>query len=127
MKISEIIGLYIQLRTQKAAMKADYEAAAKPIQEKMDKIEAKILEYFNANNIDNSKTAEGTAYISTRSTVSVADRKVFLDFLKEKNEWELMEVRPSKSAVDQYRTTHDALPPGLNYSEERTVNIRKSP
>jgi hypothetical protein len=38
----------------------------------------------------------------------------------------MLERRASKSAVEQYRDTNDELPPGLNWREEITVNIRRS-
>ena len=127
MKLSEAVSLYIQLRDKKAQMNADIEASVAPLNEKMDKHEAKLLDVFNKTGMDSVKTEFGTAYATTRSTASVADREVFMDYVKANEEWALLEVRTSKTAVEQYRSANDnELPPGVNLREERVVNIRRS-
>lgn len=127
MKLSEAVSLYISLRDKKAEMKAAYEASIKPLEEKMQKLEAKLLDVFNQTGMDSVKTEFGTAYATVRTTASVADRDIFMDYIKNKEEWSLLEVRVSKTAVEQFRAANDnALPPGVNLREERVVNIRRS-
>lgn len=127
MKLSEAVSLYIKLRDQKAQMKADFDAKVAPLTEKMDKLEAKLLEVFNQTGMDSVKTEFGTAYATVRTTASVADRDAFMDFVKAHEEWSLLEVRVSKTAVEQFRSANDdELPPGVNVREERVVNIRRS-
>lgn len=127
MKLSEAVSLYIKLRDQKAQMKADFDAQVAPLQEKMDKLEAKLLEVFNQTGMDSVRTEFGTAYASVRTSASIADRDAFMDFVKANEEWALLEVRVSKTAVEQYRSANDdELPPGINVREERVVNIRRS-
>ena len=55
-----------------------------------------------------------------------SDQEVFKNFIKENEEWSLMEVRAAKLAIEQYKTANGDLPPGVNYREERVVNIRRS-
>lgn len=127
MKLSEAVSLYIQMRDKKAQMKADFEASIAPLNEKMDKLEAKLLDVFNKTGMDSVKTEFGTAYATTRTTASVADREAFMEYVKANEEWALLEVRTSKTAVEQYRAANDnELPPGVNLREERVVNIRRS-
>lgn len=127
MKISDAVSMYIKLRDKKAQMKAEFDAQIAPIQEKMDKLEAKLLEVFNTTGMDSVKTEFGTAYATVRTTASVADREIFMEYVKNHQEWGLLEVRASKAAVDQYRSANDdELPPGINLREERVVNIRRS-
>lgn len=127
MKISDAVGIYIKLRDKKAQMKAEYQDAVAPVQEKMDKLEAKFLEIMNTTGVDSLKTEHGTAYSSTRTSASVADKDAFFTFVKENNEWPLMEVRASSTAVKQFAESNEGeLPPGINYNVERTINIRRS-
>jgi hypothetical protein len=115
------------MRDKKAQMKADFEASVAPLTEKMDKLEAKLLDVFNKTGMDSVKTEFGTAYATTRTTASVADREAFMEYVKANEEWALLEVRTSKTAVEQYRAANDNdLPPGINLREERVVNIRRS-
>lgn len=127
MKLSEAVSLYIKLRDKKAEIKAATDEQIKPLQEKMDKLEAKLLEAFQATGVDSVKTEFGTAYTSVRTTASIADRDAFMAFIKASEEWSLLEVRAAKTAIEQYRAANDdELPPGVNIREERVVNVRRS-
>jgi hypothetical protein len=126
-KINEAVALYIRLRDQKAEMKAEFDAQLAEVQEKIDKLELKLLDAFNQLGVDSMKTEAGTAYTTVRSSASVADKDAFFGFVREKEEWSLLEVRCAKSAVEQYRAAHEnELPPGVSIREERVVNVRRS-
>jgi hypothetical protein len=50
-----------------------------------------------------------------------------MEHVKSNEDWGLLEVRVSKTAVEQYREQHDDdLPPGVNIREERVVNVRRT-
>jgi phage host-nuclease inhibitor protein Gam len=127
MKLSEAVTLYIQLRDKKAEMKAEFDASIAPLNDKMEKLEAKLLDVFNKTGMDSVKTEHGTAYTAVRTTASIADREAFMEFVKANEEWSLLEVRASKTAIEQFRdSNNDELPPGVNIRSERVVNIRRS-
>lgn len=127
MKLSEVVGKYISLRDKKAAIKAEYEGKVAVIDETLTKIEAKLLEVFEQTGMESIKTEFGTAYRSVRSTASVADRDAFMEFVKEQQEWSLLEIRAAKAAVEQYKAANeDQLPPGINWRSEAVVNFRRS-
>lgn len=126
MKLSEAVELYIKMRDRKAELKAEFDAKIAPLNEKMDKLEAKLLDVFNQTGMDSIKTEFGTAYTTTRVTASVADKEVFMAHVRANDDWGLLEVRASKTAVDQYRSVHDDIPPGVSMREERVVNVRRS-
>jgi phage host-nuclease inhibitor protein Gam len=126
MKLSEAVSIYIKMRDKKAQMKAEFDASIAPLNEKMEKLEAKLLDIFNKTGMDSVKTEFGTAYTTTRVTASVADREIFMNYVKDNEEWSLLEVRAAKTAVEQFRSIHDDLPPGISMREERVVNVRRS-
>jgi phage host-nuclease inhibitor protein Gam len=126
MKLSEAVELYIKMRDKKAELKAEFDAKVAPLNEKMDKLEAKLLDVFNQTGMDSVKTESGTAYTTTRVTASVADKDVFMTHVRENDDWGLLEVRASKTAIEQYRSVHDDIPPGISMREERVVNVRRS-
>lgn len=126
MKLSEAVELYIKMRDKKAELKAEFDAKVAPLNEKMDKLEAKLLDVFNQTGMDSVKTESGTAYTTTRVTASVADKDVFMTHVRENDDWGLLEVRASKTAIEQYRSVHDDIPPGVSMREERVVNVRRS-
>jgi hypothetical protein len=126
MKLSDAVSLYIKMRDKKAQMKAEFDASVAPLNEKMEKLEAKLLDVFNKTGMDSVKTEFGTAYTTTRVTASVADREIFMNHVKENDDWALLEVRAAKSAIEQYRENNNDLPPGISMREERVVNVRRS-
>lgn len=126
MKMSELVGKYIDARNRKAQLKAEYDMKAGKLDEVMSKIEAKLIQVFEETGMDSVKTEFGTAYTTTRTTASVADREAFMEYIRANDEWPLMEVRASKAAIEQYKSIHEELPPGINWREERVVNVRRS-
>ena len=126
MKLSEAVAIYIKMRDKKAQMKAEFDASVAPLNEKMEMLEAKLLDVFNKTGMDSVKTEFGTAYTTTRVTASVADREIFMNYVKANGEWSLLEVRAAKTAVEQFRSIHDDIPPGISMREERVVNVRRS-
>jgi len=126
MKMSELVSKYIELRDRKAILKSEYEAKVAKIQEVLDKIEAKLLEVFEQTGMESVKTEFGTAYSQVRNSVSCADREVFMQYIKDNEEWSLLEIRPSKAAVEQFLAANEELPPGVNWRSERVVNFRRN-
>lgn len=126
MKLSDVVAKYIELRDKKAQLKAEYDMQIAPIEEKMSKIEGKLVEVLNQTGGKSISTPHGTVYTSVRSSASVADREAFFEYVKQNEEWALLESRASKTAVQEYRDLHQELPPGINWREERIVNIRRS-
>jgi hypothetical protein len=126
MKLSEVVAKYVELREKKANLKSEYDMQVAPIEAKMAKIEGKLLEVLDQTGGKSFRTPHGTAYVAVRTTASVADRETFFEFVKQNEEWPLLQVAVVKSAVEQYKSVNQELPPGINWREERVVNIRRS-
>jgi hypothetical protein len=126
MKLSDLVAKYIELRDRKAQHKAEYEQKVAVLEESMDKIEAKLLELFQSTGMESIKTDAGTAYQSVRTSTSVADKEAFLEFVKTREEWSLLDVRASKLAVEQFVAANEDIPPGINLRQEKVVNVRRS-
>lgn len=126
MKLDELVGKYIQLRDMKAKFKAEYEAKVAKVETLLGKVEDRLLEVMNANGLEAVPTDAGTAYKAIRTSVTTADKEVFMNFIRESDEWPLLEVRPSKPAVEKYLEDHAELPPGVNMSRTTQVNVRRS-
>jgi hypothetical protein len=126
MKLSELIDKYIEIRDKKAQLKAEYDVKKNKMDDALDKIEAVILKTFDASGMDSAKTENGTAYTSRLVTATVADPDIFMQHVIATEAWHMIEKRCSKVGVEQYRAEHDEVPPGINWREERVVNVRRS-
>ena len=48
-----------------------------------------------------------------------------LDHVKDNDAWEILERRVNKTAVEQFKSVNDDLPPGINWSETQVINFRR--
>jgi hypothetical protein len=126
MKLSELVAKYVELRDKKAQIKSEYDAKVAKLDDVLSQIEGTLLKTFDAAGMDSVKTEFGTAYTTVQSSATIADADVFRKFVKDHDAWEMFQNRVSKTAVEQYKAVHDELPPGLNWREERVVNVRRS-
>ena len=125
MQINELVGKYVELRDKKSEFKKEYESKVAKIDEVLDKIEVTLLKTFQESGVDSLSTPSGTAYVSSRTSATVADWDQFSKFVIEGGNFDFLEKRCSKEAVIQYKAAHNDLPPGITWSESRSVNIRR--
>jgi hypothetical protein len=126
MKISELVAKYVELRDKKSQFKAESDAKIAKMDEVLDKIEAALLNTFDQTGMDSVRTEFGTAYTSSRNTATIADPDAFMTFVKENEAWHMLQKRCSITGIEQYKSEHEAVPPGINWRSERVVNIRRS-
>ena len=126
-QVAKIVEKYIALRDKKSELKAAYDGSVKEIDTAMDRVELYLLKTMQELGLESMKTPFGTPYISVRTSATVADWPAALDFIRSNEHWEMLERRVSKTFVDAYRKENDDLPPGVNYREERVVNVRRNP
>lgn len=120
-----LLDFFTRLREKRAKRKADFTADDAGDRQKQDGIEVEVLRRLDERGIDNiSARNVGTAYRSTRSSATVADKDTFLSYLKTNDAWELADIRVSKTGVQQFKEEHDDLPPAVNWSETTVVNFR---
>ena len=124
--MEELVEKYIELRDTKSKMSSDYKAKVAVLDKVLDKIEAELLSQFGDLGMESVRTKSGTAYKSTRTSATVADWDYTLDFIQKHNLWNMLERRVSKQAVEQYKEVHGDLPPGINWREEITINVRRA-
>lgn len=125
MKMSELVSTYIAIRDRRAVRKAAFTAEDAKDKALAEKIEAVFLKLFTDQGTDSVKTSAGTAYRTTRTSATVADKTVFLEYIMANAAFELLDVRANKTAVNDFKEVNDTLPPGVNWSAEHTVNVRR--
>ena len=128
MKLDELIAKYIKLRDRKAQMKKAFEEEVGKVNAVMEKMEAIILKTFQETGQTSAKTEFGTAYTSARTSATVADRDAFMAWVMTDPDERLMflENRVSKTAVEQFKAANDDIPPGVNWSSEIVVGVRRA-
>ena len=125
MKMDDLVKTYIQVREKKSRLKAEYDARVAECDKVQDKIEALLLLKFDELGTTSFKTPEGTAAMSLRTSVSIADWDTFFGFVKDNDAFDLLDRRASKTAIEQFKSANGELPPGLNYSATRVVGFTR--
>ena len=126
MKIDTIIEKYIQLRDKKATLKAAFDASVDTINTTLARCEQVILAEITAQGVESVRTEYGTAFKSVATSVTTADGPMFMQFCIDNERFDLLDKRPSKTAVEEYKAANDDLPPGLNYRQAVTLNVRRA-
>lgn len=124
-KVDDVIATYMKLRRKKEAIDAATKQQLKEVKEKMDKIEAWLKEKADAEGVTSFKTPHGTAFLTTVDYAQVADWDVVFQFIQDKQAWDMLEKRVSKTAVRGYIQHYKQVPPGVNYGTKLAVNVRK--
>lgn len=123
--VDEVVKGYITLRDRKNKMKKDQAEDLRPITEKMGLLENWLLRDLQTRGVESQKTKEGTAFVSTVATATVKDRDALFDFIKEKDMYDLLENRVSKTVVADYLEDTGEVVPGVNYQQTQVVRIRR--
>ena len=121
-----MIESYIRLRNRKTEIEARHKEELRPVRDLMAKLEAKMLESMAESGLTQMKGPGGTAYRTTRTSATVADREAFRRFILAEDAWDMADIRAAKAAITAYKEEFGELPPGVNWREELGVNFRQS-
>lgn len=125
--IDTLIEKYVALRDKKAQMEAAHKLAVAPVNEAMDKVEAVLLNAMNEQGLVSFKASAGTAYKSEKTGARIADKDSLREFLvKQEDPFHFLDLKVSKTAVEEFLAENEVIPPGVDYYRETTVNIRRA-
>ena len=124
--VDAYIEKYIALRDRKAAVVAAHKKEVAELDTVLDKVELFLLKTMQDQGLESLSSKAGTAYKSTRTSATVADWDMILDFVRRGEHWSALDKRVNKTFVEAWRTEHNDLPPGVSWREDTTVNIRRT-
>ena len=108
MKLDELVANYIKLRDKKSQLKKQYDEKVAKVDAVMDKMEAIILKTFQDSGIDSARTDAGTAYISTRTSATVANREEFFSWVLQDTEERITRICKEWAAICESGRRHGA-------------------
>jgi len=123
--VNKRIGQFVKLRDLKKEITDRHKAELAPINEAMDGLQAVLAQVMSANNVDSLATAAGTAYQSSKDSVSCSDMAAFWTFVSTQGMWDMLDKKPNVTAVREYIDQHGSPPPGCSWSSVVTVNVRR--
>jgi hypothetical protein len=151
--IDDVVGKYVALREEKRKLEKAHEAELKPFSDKLNKLEAYLLARMIEDGVDQYKTANGTAYKSTKASCTIADHGMYkrfifepvahalkgvlgamgvstdfsdniLEIILQSARWSMVDFRALKKGVEEYIDDNEEAPLGLNVTRSTSVNVR---
>lgn len=119
------ISQFIDLRDKIKEIQERHEAELKPLLEVKDMVAGWLQTFMENAGCDKVGTDAGTCHFTTRTSASVADPALFMSFVIENKQFDLLDRRANVTAVKSYAKENKTLPPGVNLSTIKTVGVRR--
>lgn len=120
--MDKLVEAYVTRRDQLSAIEREYKEKKAPIQGEMEKLETAMQRLMDEMEMSSVRTAHGTAYKQTWTSAKVSDWEATLDYIRERERYDLLERRVNKTAV---LDTEEPIP-GVEVQQGVKVNVRKS-
>jgi len=125
-KPADLVEEYIRLRDEKKRAEDTYKVwLDEHYNTRMNEIELTLLDQLNTLGIDSIASKQGTAYKKLSTSVTTADGREFRRHVIGGELWDLIEFRPSKTAINDLIEKGEPIPPGINRSAFYTIGIRR--
>ena len=124
--MDELVEQYVTLRDKIKASDDAHKEKTRDARDYLEALNGKLLERLNEVGGDSVKTKHGTAYRSTKRSATIADGDLFRTFVREQEQFDLVDWRANALAVADYIEEHEAPPPGINFSTIFTVGVRRA-
>jgi len=125
MSPAQATDMYIKLRDTKKEKDEAHKQACSKIVAAMEKLEGALLEFLDANGVQNVASSAGTVYKSTQISATVADKDAFMAFVKETDQYEALDIKANKTFVKDYLDENQEAPPGVKVSKINTVGVQR--
>lgn len=121
-----LVEKYIALRDKKKEITERHKKELEPYNLNLGLMEAALLDILLSNKADNMKLKVGTFYKSTKTSAVVTKWADVLDFIREKDAWELLEARVSSTAAQAILEETKTPIPGVEIKRETSLNVRRA-
>lgn len=125
--IDEAVGSYVSLRDELKAKQQAFKQEEDSIKLQLEQMAMWIRDKADELGVDSFKTQYGTAFRSVKTSYKVATGgwETFIDWIKETGNFQCLEKRAAKLAVKEIHDDTGEVPPGLSYSAEVEINVRR--
>jgi len=123
---AKLIEEYIALRDAKKHADETYAEFIKVnYSDRMDELERVLLDTLNKLGVDSLAGQSGTVYRKLSTSVTVADAREFRRHVIGDEDWDVIDWRANKTAINDRVENGEALPPGVNRTTFFSVGIRR--
>ncbi len=124
---ADLIGRYIQIRDHIDQMQKDFEVKLEPYKSAMQAIEGAVTEEINRLDGQAIRTDQGTAFRQEWTSIKVADREMWLDFVFDGRREGFITSAVPKDAVKEHMDMNaGSAPPGVDVTRGYKTVFRKA-
>jgi PHD/YefM family antitoxin component YafN of YafNO toxin-antitoxin module len=125
--VAQAVAEFIRLRDERDALSAKHKDEAALLEEQLAAGEAFLTEKLKEMGAESFKVPAGTVFTSTQARSAIPDKAAFSAWVLQTGEIDLLQSRLSNTNLEKWIETHDgALPPGVTFSRERVVRVRRA-
>lgn len=125
MDVGKRVEQYVGLRDRIKALNDAHDVKTKPFREMLEKLGNDLHKYLLDSHQDSAATENGTAYLTTTASATIADGAAFREFVIDQALWDMLDWKANKTAVEEYAKEYNALPPGVNFSRVQKIGVRR--
>ena len=120
-----LVRVFRKIRSAISEETKRYEASVTKLKEQQKQIEVELLRRLQERGATQTKTEEGTAFVSEQMTANISEDAVFHKFVLDSGDLEFFQRRISITHLKDFMKEHEGqIPPGLNLFKELTINVR---
>lgn len=123
--LSVRIGQYVALRDKIKELDDAHKEKMKPFRDTLEQLNGLLLAGLQEAGGDSVKTANGTAYVTTKKSATIADPAEFRRHVIGTEAWDLIDFRVNAPAVQKFLEENKHLPPGVNFTTHNEVGVRR--
>jgi len=120
-----LVRVFRKIRATISDETKKYEAVVSRLKDQQKQIEVELLRRLHERGATQTKTEEGTAFISEVMTANIAEDAAFRKFVLDTGDIDFFQRRISITHLKEYMKEHEEqIPPGLNIFKELNINVR---
>lgn len=123
--VNRRVKQFIDIRDALKVMEEKHEAEKKDLLEAKNLVAGWLQSFMEKAGATSIKTECGTCHFTERTSASVADPALFMDYVISNKQFDLLDRRANVTAVKDFIKEHGAQPPGVNVSTIKTVGVRR--
>lgn len=124
MDYDKAVQAYVGLRTENKRIEDEAAAQVAANKDKMEKLAAWLQLKAEKDGLEKIPTKYGTVFWTEGDRCSVSNGEAYFAFVRQHDAWELLEKRASKVGVRDWIKTHGQVPPGVDYTTLKQINVR---
>lgn len=127
LSIKEMLEAYINIRDALDVKRKEYQTFEASSKDTLERISMALRDKADEQGVDNF-TIKGfaTAYRNTKTSYRVRDWDEVVKYIKETNNFHIVEKRVAKLAVAEIHKETGDIPPGLDFHLEVEFNVRRA-